>query len=200
MANYLDYDGLALYDEKVKQVIATKADAGDVPTKVSDLTNDSGFITSSAVPSASSTTPKADGTAAVGTGTTWAGADHVHPTDTTRAPLASPTFTGEPKSVTPTAGDSSTKIATTAFVASAITSAIAGVQGISYQVVTSLPATGSAGVIYLVANSGSGQNIYDEFIWTGSKYERLGTTDVDLSGYQPLMDAITNAQINALFA
>lgn len=37
------------------------------------------------VPSASSTTPKMDGTAAVGTGTTWARADHVHPTDTSRA-------------------------------------------------------------------------------------------------------------------
>jgi hypothetical protein len=35
-----------------------------------------------------------DGTAAVGTGTTWARADHVHPVDTTRAPIASPTFTG----------------------------------------------------------------------------------------------------------
>lgn len=37
------------------------------------------------LPSASSTSPKMDGTAAVGTGTTWARADHVHPTDTTRA-------------------------------------------------------------------------------------------------------------------
>jgi len=36
------------------------------------------------IPSASSTTPSMDGTAAVGTGTTWARADHVHPTDTSR--------------------------------------------------------------------------------------------------------------------
>jgi hypothetical protein len=35
-----------------------------------------------ALPVASSTTPIMDGTAAVGTGTTWARADHVHPTDT----------------------------------------------------------------------------------------------------------------------
>ena len=42
----------------------------------------------------SSTTPAADGTAAVGTGTTAARGDHVHPTDTSRAPLASPSFTG----------------------------------------------------------------------------------------------------------
>ncbi len=37
------------------------------------------------LPAASSTAPKMDGTAAVGTGTTWARADHVHPTDTSRA-------------------------------------------------------------------------------------------------------------------
>jgi hypothetical protein len=42
----------------------------------------------------SSTTPVVDGTAAVGTGTTAARGDHVHPTDTSRAPLNNPTFTG----------------------------------------------------------------------------------------------------------
>lgn len=42
----------------------------------------------------SSTTPSMDGVAAVGTGTTVARADHVHPTDTSRAPINNPTFTG----------------------------------------------------------------------------------------------------------
>jgi hypothetical protein len=48
--------------------------------------NPSGYQTAAqvtaAVPIASSTTPAANGTAAVGAGTTWARADHVHPTDT----------------------------------------------------------------------------------------------------------------------
>jgi hypothetical protein len=43
---------------------------------------------------ASSTAPVMDGTAAVGVGTTFARADHVHASDTSRAPLASPSFTG----------------------------------------------------------------------------------------------------------
>lgn len=38
-----------------------------------------------------------------------------------KANIASPTFTGTPKSVTPTAGDNSTNIATTAFVTTALT-------------------------------------------------------------------------------
>lgn len=204
--NYLDYDGLALYDEKIKQVVAGKVDKDGVKVlSTNDYTTNeknklAGIAAGATNNSATTTTPKMDGTAAVGSETAYAKGDHVHPTDTSRAPLASPTFTGTPKAPTATAGNSSTQIATTAFVGTAIANAISGIQGISYEVVQTLPATGAAGVIYLLANSGSGQNVYDEYIWTNSKYERLGTTDVDLSGYQPKMDAITNAQINGLFA
>jgi len=45
-------------------------------------------------------------------------ANHVHPTDTTRAPLASPVFTGTPAAPTATAGTATTQLATTAFVLS----------------------------------------------------------------------------------
>jgi hypothetical protein len=71
---------------------------------------------------ASSTAPVIDGTATVGTSLKYARADHVHPTDTSRAPLASPTFTGTPSlptgttAVTQTAGNNTTAVATTAFV------------------------------------------------------------------------------------
>ncbi len=46
------------------------------------------------VPVASSTTPAMNGTATVGAGTTWARADHIHPTDTSRASVASVTAAG----------------------------------------------------------------------------------------------------------
>lgn len=60
-----------------------------VPTKTSDITNDSGFITSADVPegsAATTTTPKMDGTAAVGSETAFARGDHIHPSDTSRVP------------------------------------------------------------------------------------------------------------------
>lgn len=57
-----------------------------VPTKTSDITNDSGYITSASLPGASSTSPKMNGTAAVGTETAFARGDHIHPSDTTRVP------------------------------------------------------------------------------------------------------------------
>ena len=59
-----------------------------IPTKTSQITNDSGYITAVDVPegaAASSTTPKMDGTAAAGSETAFARGDHVHPTDTSRA-------------------------------------------------------------------------------------------------------------------
>ena len=59
-----------------------------VPTKTSDITNDSGFITSADIPegsAASTTVPLMDGTATVGTELAFARGDHVHPTDTSRA-------------------------------------------------------------------------------------------------------------------
>lgn len=207
MANeYLDYDGLALYDEKLKQRLAGKVDKdGAKVLSTNDYTTNeknklAGIEAGATANAATATTPKMDGTAAVGTETAYAKGDHVHPTDTSRAPVASPTFTGTPKAPTATAGTNSTQIATTEFVGTAIANAISGIQGISYEVVQALPATGEPGVIYLLGNSGSAPNIYDEYIWTGSAFEKIGTTDVDLSGYQPKMNRITNEQINALFA
>ena len=94
-----------------------------VPAATSDLTNDSGFITSAdipAIPAATTTTPKMDGTAAVGTENKWAKGDHVHPSDTSKANLASPTFTGTPKAPTASKGTNTTQLATTAFVQTAI--------------------------------------------------------------------------------
>lgn len=68
------------------------------------------------VPVASTSAPLVNGTASAGTVNAWSHGDHVHPTDTSRAPLVSPALTGTPTAPTPTAGDNSTKLATTAFV------------------------------------------------------------------------------------
>lgn len=149
---------------------------------------------------ASTSSPLMDGTAAVGTSTSYARGDHRHPTDTSRAPLASPQFTGTPGAPTAAAGTASTQIATTAFVDTAITNALADITGIEYEIVQSLPASGEAGVIYLVSNNGTAPNIYDEYIWTGTSFEKIGTTDVDLSGYVKTTDlvAITSTEIDTI--
>jgi hypothetical protein len=77
-----------------------------------------------AVPQPSSASPAMDGTASVGTATTFARGDHVHPSDTTRAPLASPAFTGTPTVPTAAVGTSTIQAASTAFAMSAAAAAV----------------------------------------------------------------------------
>lgn len=120
----------------------------------------------------------------------------VYSTTSLLAPKESPTFTGTPAAPTASAGTNTTQIATTAFVTTAVANGIAGITGISYSIVTNLPASGQTGVIYLVANSGSGINSYDEYIWLGSSFEKIGTTDVDLSGYLQTTSKISNDDID----
>lgn len=58
-----------------------------IPAKTSELTNDSGFITSSDIPegaAASTTLPKMASVATVGTEMAFARGDHIHPSDTTK--------------------------------------------------------------------------------------------------------------------
>lgn len=68
--------------------------------------------------------PLINGIASAGVSLFYSRADHVHPTDATRAPLASPVFTGNPQAPTPLPGDNSQELATTAFVQASVTAAV----------------------------------------------------------------------------
>lgn len=172
--------------------------------------------------------PAMDGTRSLGSNAGYARVDHVHPKDTSKANLASPEFTGTPKAPTAASGTNTTQIATTAFVQAAVASggvtvdsamsdsstnpvqnkvikeyvddAVSSVVGVEFRVVASLPASGEAGVIYLVSHGGTGMNVYDEYIWVSNAFEKIGTTDVDLSGYVQAseMQAITEQEINTI--
>jgi hypothetical protein len=93
---------------------------------------------------AATSTPAMNGTGAAGVSALLSRGDHVHPTDTTRAPLASPAFTGTPTAPNPVSPtDNSTKIATTSWVFGAISSVSAGVTNITAQDGLSGGGTGS---------------------------------------------------------
>jgi trimeric autotransporter adhesin len=64
------------------------------PTAAADTNTTQIASTAFVIGQASSSNPLMDGTVAVGTSKKYARADHVHPTDTTRAALAGATFTG----------------------------------------------------------------------------------------------------------
>ena len=84
--------------------------------------------------------------------------------------------------------------------------AVAGVVGMEFVQVDTLPAEGEKGKIYLVPNNTAGSNIKDEYIWIqdgpNGRFEKIGSTDIDLTDYwnNTNLTAITTAEIDALFA
>lgn len=61
---------------------------------------------------------------------------------------------------------------------------IANSSKLKKEVVASLPSTGKDDVIYLVKDDkGKDNNSYLEYLWLNGKYELIGSTQVDLSGY-----------------
>ena len=86
------------------------------PTAAADTDTTQIATTAFVLGQASDSTPIVDGTAAAGTSEKYSRGDHVHPTDTSRAPLASPTFTGTPAAPTAAVDTSTTQLATTAYV------------------------------------------------------------------------------------
>lgn len=88
-----------------------------------------------------------------------------------------------------------------------VDTAINAVKQFEYQVVTELPTAAQAtmGKIYLVAHSHNPSDgkpdSYDEFITVQSvsnyKWERIGNTDIDLSGYVPTTRKINNKALSS---
>lgn len=56
------------------------------------------------------------------------------------------------------------------------------------EVVTSLPATGKEDVIYLLKNKNETNNYYTEYMWISGRWEIIGDTKVDLTGYLKTTD------------
>ena len=86
-------------------------------------------------------------------------------------------------------------------VSASIAAAVAAIETIEFQIVQSLPASGASNVIYLVPVSGQ-QDVYDEYIYISNAWEKIGSTDCDLSGYVQASDlvAVTNAEIDTIVA
>lgn len=93
-------------------------------------------------------------------------------------------------------------------VKSYVSEAIADIQGIEYKILTDgeyadgVPTvSGEKGVIYLVPISGGTNNSYEEFIYDGTKFEKIGTTEVNLDGYvlESELVEITNTEIDEIY-
>lgn len=110
-----------------------------------------GAGTAGTIPLASTSTPIMDGVAAAGVSTAWSRGDHIHPIDTSRAPLAGPTFTG-----TVTAGNTNVG----AFTALGITaSPISGSTGSFTTLAASSTVSGVGFSVYLASPPAIGATV-----------------------------------------
>lgn len=74
----------------------------------------------------------------------------------------------------------------------AIASAVAGAGHLTRSVVAALPPTGKDNVIYMVSKpDGGSQNVYEEYMYINGQFEKIGTSEVDLSNY------VTNAGLTS---
>lgn len=118
-------------DVQPHQSLSAYALKSELPTKTSDITNDSGFITKSV-------------------------------NDLVNYYLKSETYTK-----------------------TEVNSLISAISSMSFEVVQTLPASDiKTDVIYLVPKStAQSQNVYDEYIYVNNAWEKIGDTQIDLSGY-----------------
>ena len=199
MATYLDNAGVTQILTKIKSLLAKKAEITAIPTKVSQLTNDSSYATTSGVDAAIT--------------------NKLNTLDVTSEDVPSTVDEGEyfisslsqenglvkakkaqfatQFTVNLEEAQSQGDVVTLAQLSQSINTAVGKITSFEYKIVDSLPATteGKKGVIYLVAHSGStNQNSYDEYIFlpaegsTAARYEKIGTTDIDLTPYAKKTD------------
>ena len=194
MATYLDNAGVTQILTKIKSLLAKKAEITAIPTKTSQLTNDSYYqteydvntkitnklntldVTSEDIPSVLD-----EGQYFISSLTQENGLVKA------KKVQFDVQFTANLE-----AAQSQGDVVTLAQLSQSITNAVGKITSFEYKIVDSLPAVseGKKGIIYLVAHSGStAQNIYDEYIFlsaegsTAARYEKIGTTDIDLTPY-----------------
>lgn len=206
----LDENGVLYLWGKVKTYVATAIANIKLPSKTSDLTNDSGFITAKDVPegaAASSTVPKMDGTAAAGTETAFARGDHVHPSDTTKVDkvegkgLSANDYTNEEKAklggVEANANNYTLPDASASVKGGVTVGTNVEVSGGKISVKNGT--TNQKGDVWNIVNADAshGVNAGDNVAWNGTTWDVLAGT-VDLTAYMLASDlvAITNTELD----
>ena len=199
MATYLDNAGVTQILTKIKSLLAKKAEITAIPTKVSQLTNDSSYATTSGVNTAITNkinTLDFDSTKLETNMADYHFNDLRFISELSQSDGLVNTY--NPVSFSSAFGSGIANAINNDLIASpysvneAIKSAVGKITSFEYKIVESLPETteGKKGVIYLIAHSGGkNQNGYDEYIFlpaegsTAARYEKIGTTDIDLTPY-----------------
>lgn len=187
---WLSVEGLLYFKNKIEQIFAKKS---ELPTSVSQLNNDTGYITKDALSPYAKTENIPTKVSQL---TNDAG--YRNATEVENAIIAKgyQTSTQVETAITAKGYQNSSQVQ------KAINTAMAEITGIDFKIVTSLPTSGVKGTIYLLSNGGGSKNSYDEYVYINSTWEKIGTTDIDLSNYYNTSNftALTNSEIDTIFS
>lgn len=192
MATYLDNAGVTQILTKIKSLLAKKAEITAIPTKVSELTNDSLYQNAAEVIARIDT--KLGGLSLDDEGNDKY---FVYSVKQKKGQISvssasfSDSFTKQLESAHTTGG-----VVSRTDVNTAINNAVGKITSFEYKVVSELPpeSDGVKGTIYLLRHGGNDNtNSFDEYILVdtyssggityNAHYEKIGTTDIDLTPY-----------------
>lgn len=156
----------------VLQPIVNKIVDISIPTKTSQLTNDSGFITN-----------EVDNLTNYYTETEINGLLN-NKADKSSVPTKLSQLNNDTGFIT-NAVDNLTNyyLKSETYTKTEVNDLIGQIKTISIQVVDTLPTTGESNIIYLVPKEGSKDDVYNEYIWVNNAWELIGSTQIDLTGY-----------------
>lgn len=187
----------------LSDTVALKADKTELPTKTSDLTNDSGFITSADVPTKVSELTNDSGyitSAALSPYSTTQQMNNAISTavankaDRSEIPTKVSDLTNDSGFVNSTQVNTALAAYTypsqDLYTQSDIDTMLAQISSLKIEVVDALPSTGSADTIYLLKVRQQGNDIYQEYFWVNNAWELIGGID--------LTDYYTKTEVNTL--
>lgn len=199
MATYLDNAGVTQILTKIKSLLAKKAEITAIPTKVSQLTNDSSYATTSEVNTA--ITNKINtldvSSSAIEEGSLYDANYYISELSQENGLIkAKKAYFGEKVQLEINSNVDSGHLATSQYVNQQINNAVGKITSFEYKVVSELPpeSDGVKGTIYLLRHGGNDNtNSFDEYILVDTyssggitytaHYEKIGTTDIDLTPY-----------------
>ena len=208
--NYItkDVDNLTNYKDsnEIDNLLKSKADKTELPKNLSELNNDAGFIKKDAIPTKNSQLENDSGYIT-----------------TNEIPTEISSFENDanyakveqiPTSVSELVNDSEfiTKIVdnlinyykkTETYTKDEVNKLIENIKNSRFKKLEVKPEVGEENIIYLIpSDKPQEENIYDEFIYTESKWEKIGSTKMDFSDYtdnEQLNELLSNYVTNETF-
>ena len=187
----------------LSDTVALKADKTELPTKTSDITNDSGFITSADVPTKVSELTNDSGyitSAALSPYSTTQQMNNAisaavaNKADRSEIPTKVSDLTNDSGFVNSTQVNNALAAYTypsqDLYTQSDIDTMLAQISSLKIEVVDALPSTGSVDTIYLLKVRQQGNDIYQEYFWVNNAWELIGGID--------LTDYYTKTEVNTL--